>query len=262
MADPSGPRRSAEPPAVRLDPAPSGKRIFEARRAVRVGDADRHGQVRLDALATYLQDVAGDDTADVGVRDVGGWIVRRSVFEVVRPPTYGQVLTLATWASGAGSRWAERRLTITGPDLTRVEAVSLWVYVDPVTLRPAPLDAGFETIYGPSTEGRVVSSRLSHATAAAGDEPVERLPWRLRAADIDAYGHVNNAATWAIVEDVLADDPIAAPFRAELEYRAPIEPGATVVVEVQAADAGVALWARDAGAGTLYASARVVPLAG
>jgi acyl-ACP thioesterase len=273
----------ADPPAVRLDPAPPGVRLFEARRPVRFGDVDRRAELRLDALAAYLQDVAGDDTNDVGLRDVGGWVVRRSLFEVIRPPAYGQEVTLTTWASGAGSRWAERRLSVAAPGPrgpnaeigdARIEGVSLWVFVDPLTLRPAPLDAGFTAVYAPATRGRTVSSRLSHPPAPdAAGAPVEQTTWVVRAADIDPYGHVNNAATWAVVEEVLAARPVARPFRAELEYRVPIEPGTAVVVDIQAvgptsplsaarADgSGFTLWVRDRG-GALFATARVTPLAG
>jgi acyl-ACP thioesterase len=262
MVDPSPPRPPAELPAVRLDPPQPGARTFEAERAVRFGDVDRRGLLRLDAMATYLQDVAGDDTADVGVRDIGAWVVRRSVFEVARPPAYGQRVRLITWASGAGSRWAERRLTATAPGDARVEAVSLWVYVDPTSLRPVPLDDGFQAVYGPAVRGRVVSSRLSHPVRPPEGADVDRRPWALRAADIDPYGHVNNAATWAIVEEVLADHPVAGPLRAELEYRAAMEPGNQIVTDVHATGDGVALWVRDAGTGTLFATGRVFTVAG
>jgi acyl-ACP thioesterase len=267
----------AELPAVDLGPAPEGFRIFRTEREVRFGDVDRHGRLRLDAVAAYLQDVAGDDTAEAGLRDRGGWVVRRNVFEVVRPPIYGQRLTLATWASGAGSRWAERRLSVRSgpaaggepdPRAARVEGVSLWVHVDPATLRPAPLDEGFAAVYAPATGGRTVSSRLQHAAAPETGVGTERWAWGLRATDIDPYGHVNNAATWAIVEEVLARRPVPAPFRAEIEYRTPIAPGAEVVVDVQAPAApggpapALALWARDAGTGAVFATARVRPRPG
>jgi acyl-ACP thioesterase len=260
----------AEPPAVELVPPPAEGRIFESRRVVRFGDVDRHGHVRLDALATYLQDVAGDDTDEVGLRDLGGWVVRRTVFEVVRPPRYGQVLTLRTWASGSGSRWAERRMSVTAPG-AQVESASLWVYVDPASLRPAPLAEGFRAVYTPATGGRSVSSRFQHDPAPDPDRAREQWPWAVRATDIDLFAHVNNAATWAIVEEALAsafgppgraDRPSGAPRRAELEYRTPIGPGAAVTVEAQAGDAALGLWVRDAGTGALYATARVVPRPG
>jgi acyl-ACP thioesterase len=248
-------------PAVDLDPPPLGRRTFETHREVRVGDADRRGHLRLDALASYLQDIAGDDTADAGLRGLGGWVVRRSVIEVLRPPAYGQRLALTTWASGAGSRWAERRLSvrpIADPGAGAwIESVSLWVYVDPTSLRPAPLDPAFVAIYGPATGGRTVSSRFQHRTGADPDRPIERWRWTVRAVDLDLFDHVNNTATWAIVEEARSRHPWSAPVRAELEYRAPIPPDTAVVVDQQADPGGVDLWVRDAGSGALFATAQV-----
>lgn len=255
----------ADLPAVDLGPAPRGARTFTSRREVRFGDVDRHGHLRLDALAAYLQDVAGDDTADAGLRGVGAWVLRRNVVQVVHPPAVGQLVTLTTWASGAGSRWAERRLSVRAANGTEdvcVDGVSLWVYVDPVTLRPVPLDAGFVDTYHAATGGRTVSSRLQHPSEPETGAPVTRRPWVLRATDIDPLGHVNNAATWAIVEEVLAEDPWPVPNRAELEYRSAIEPGAEVVVDVHRSRSETSLWVRSAGSGPLYATARVLGLPG
>jgi acyl-ACP thioesterase len=84
----------------------------------------------------------------------------------------------------------------------------------------------------------------------------------VRATDIDLLGHVNNAATWAVVEEVLAQRPLSAPWRAELEYRTPIGPAAEVVIDHAAHATGADLWMRDAGASTLLATARLRPLPG
>ena len=41
--------------------------VFETSRLVRLGDADEHGRLRLDALARHLQDVATDHSVDSGM---------------------------------------------------------------------------------------------------------------------------------------------------------------------------------------------------
>ena len=71
-----------------------------------------------------------------------------------------------------------------------------------------------------------MTGRLRHrpppATAAAR-------PWPLRATDFDVLVHVNNAASWAAVEDEL--DRVApgrTPAAAEIEYRAAVDPGESV----------------------------------
>ena len=57
-------------------------RTFTAERLVRFGDLSRGGRLRFDALARYLQDVSGDDTADAGLVDDIAWVVRRTLVEV------------------------------------------------------------------------------------------------------------------------------------------------------------------------------------
>jgi acyl-ACP thioesterase len=256
-------------PAVDLVPLPTGVRTFSHERRVRFGDVDRHGRLRLDALAGYLQDVAGDDTADSGVAWTGAWVVRRNVFHIVRPPAFGELLTVTTWASGHGSRWAERRVSFRsgGGERTMrgeagVEGASLWVFVDPATLRPVPLDPRFQELYGPSTLNRAVSSRLQHASAPPPGSTVTRRPWVVRATDVDRYAHVNNAAAWAMVEEVVADGAPPLPWRAEIEYRTPIEPHHEVVLDVVRDGGALALWAREPVGGTLLLTAKIMPQPG
>ena len=52
----------------------------------------------------------------------------------------GEHLELATFCSGLGKMWAERRTTVTSSDQEDacVEAVSLWVHLDPESWRPVP----------------------------------------------------------------------------------------------------------------------------
>jgi acyl-ACP thioesterase len=216
-----------------LVPLPERGRRFVATRTVRLGDAGLTGALRLDALARFLQDVAADDAADVGLRSAS-WVVRRTAFEIQGRPTFGERIELTTFCGGIGSRWAERRTSVVGP-ASRIEAASLWVYVDESTGRPAALPALFVEAYGEAAGGRTVSSRLS----LPGPPPEgRRSPWAVRATDFDVLGHVNNSVYWAMVED----DPIDA-GTAELEYRSPIGPG--VDVELVTAGSGDERWLRS-----------------
>lgn len=238
----------AETAADRLVPLPATGRVFHGHRVVRFGDVSPAGRVRLDALGTYVQDLASDDTADVGVGTDLVWVVRRAVFDVTAGPRFHERLDLATWCSGLGRRWAERRISMVGDRGGRVEAAALWVALDRAATRPVALPADFVATCGPSAEGREVSARLQHASEPP--EPgstarVERRPWPLRATDFDLMGHVNNAAAWALVEEVLVAVDRHQSFRAEIEYRVPVEPGAAleVVVATEPAPSGVTgLW--------------------
>ena len=234
----------SEPAAELLVPVPPAGRVFQTDRRVRFGDISPAGRARFDALAHYVQDIAWDDTADTGLPDESAWVVRRSVFEVHRPATFRELLQIRTFCSGLGSRWAERRVAMEGDSGADVQSTSLWVRIDPDTGRPRSLTTPFQRIYAESTQGRRVSAKLRHDVAP----PVGATctSWSLRFVDFDPLSHVNNAASWAIVEDVLACiDHVAPPYRAELEYRDPIQRGADVEVAHVVDQTTLRLWVYD-----------------
>lgn len=243
----------SEPAADRIVDRPQAGRVFTAPRRVRFGDVGRRSGARLAALVAYVQDVAGDDVADAALGEDLVWVVRRTVVEVHRPASFFEDLELTTWCSGIGGRWAERRVAMAGHRGARIEAAVLWVRIDEASGRALRLTDDFVATWGEAAGGREVSARLRHPGPPADPGPAEVRPWPLRAGDFDLLGHVNNAAAWAMVDDELdrRGGPVA-PFRAELEYRVPVEPGAAVDLVVRAAGDGDGfdLWAvgRPAGA--------------
>jgi acyl-ACP thioesterase len=175
------------------------------------------GRARLDAIVDWLQAVAHADVVDAGLGGVVLWVIRRAALQVDRFPRLGERVELRTACSALGARWAERRTSVTGEHGARVEAVALWVAIDPATLRPARVDhlAG---VYGESAGDRRVRTGLVHPAPPAD---AAARPWPVRRADLDVGGHVNNAAYWQAVEEELAEWPPAAPRHAEVEHRAP-----------------------------------------
>jgi acyl-ACP thioesterase len=208
--------------ATALAPRDGGRR-FERARAVRLGDADPAGRLRLDAFARHLQDVAGDDTADAGVGEERlSWVVRRSAVVADRWPRYRERLSYSTFCSGAGPHWAERRTSVRGAEGAHLEAAVLWVCIDLESGRLASLPEGFRRAWGSAAGDRTVSARLLHPPPP--EDPSGGRPWQVRATDLDLLGHVNNAVHWAAVEDELARTlPDHVPVAAESEYRVPLE---------------------------------------
>lgn len=223
---------------------------------MRLGDVSPGGRVRLDAATRYLQDVSADDTADAALPDAEAWVVRKTVIEVRSFPRYLEALELATWCSGTGSRWAERRISIVGQGGAHIEAATTWVHVARATGRPKRVPIGFDDLYGETAGGRQVSARLEHPDPPAG---APTSSWPLRFTDFDVLAHVNNAAYWETVEEALSSRrELRAPLRAELEHRAAVERGATVELVTLDGDEGLRVWVVADGA--VAASALVQPL--
>jgi acyl-ACP thioesterase len=140
-----------------------------------------------------------------------------------------------------------------------VDSVSLWVRIDAETGRPRPLSDAVFAVYGTAADDRRVSAQLRHDITPADDLPTR--PWPLRFADFDLLGHVNNAVAWAVIEEELAGvRRLTPPYRAELEYREPIERGASLSVATEYADDRLRLWVVDDDDGETRLTALVEPL--
>ncbi len=233
-----------------LVPEPRVGRVYRSGRTIRLADVAVDGRLRLDAMARYMQDVASDDVTDAGAEDeLLTWVVRRTLIDVERQFGSDRSVSLATWASGAGSHWAARRTSITGDAGGHAEAESIWVLLDRTTSRPARLPALFEELYGTSGLGRRVSAKLELPA-----EPVSealQVRWPIRVADIDTLGHANNAVYWAAIETALATDPDGAALRAGLrgvlEYRRPLDLTADLELAIARDHQETAVWFIDGG---------------
>ena len=203
-------------PASGLVPLPSCGRVFRTGYRVRLGDVAPGGRARLDAVARYLQDAAEDDAADADLPPDIGWVLRRMALVLRQYPVLGERITMETFCSASGPRWAERTTTIRGEQGALVQAVAIWVAIDAVSGRPARLGPRFEEVYGPSAGGRKASIRLG-LPPPDEDEVRAGHEWPLRASDFDVWRHVNNAISWAAIEDELARVAWV-PDRAEVEH--------------------------------------------
>lgn len=245
-----------QPGAAEITPKPTVGRVFEAARRVRLGDVDPTGRCRLDAAVRHLQDVARDDSADANLTDPMHWVVRRVMLEVRQAPVFQEWLQLATWCSGHGGRWAERRTEVRGDAGAHLEATTVWIFVDGQTGAPKKLHDDFFEIYGPTASDRKVSARQSLPTSPPDEAHAE--PWPVRFTDLDLLGHVNNAAQWSPLEEARdrADVPTEG-IRAELEHGLGVERG-PVTLHWQAVDGGVDTWLMtEAGLGS---AGRIRPL--
>jgi acyl-ACP thioesterase len=165
---------------------------------------------------------------------------------VARFPRFGERFSLRTFCSGFGRAWAERRTSIAamepydrdreaagdpdpdpGSELAAVEAVSLWVHLDPATRRPVPLTPEEFDIYGEAAANRRVTARLRHQ---APNSAAETQRWTFRATERDLAGHINNAAYWQPLEEELLERGEPDRIDVEMEFRNPAQPGDKLVL--------------------------------
>jgi acyl-ACP thioesterase len=224
-------------PAFAADPAQG--RVFGTSRLVRGTDVTPDGRLRFDAFARYLQEAAEDDVTDTGWATPYDWRLRRCEVAIRSYPRYGEQVSLRTFCSATGPRWAERTTTLAGPGGDLMQGRAVWAAIARADGRPCPLGEEFYRLYGAATGGREVSARLTHPAPPDGDQAGR--PWPLRASDFDPAGHVGNTIHWAAVEDVLARSA-ALPVTAELEYHRPVLPGQQPRLVTTSADGQVWAW--------------------
>jgi acyl-ACP thioesterase len=213
----------------RFVPPPADARVFRHGAVAGLADVAPSGRVRLDAIARWLQDAALADVVDSGLDGGGVWVLRRLRLCVERFPRFGDTLEVATFCSGTGALVAERRSTVRvgGGGGAAVEALALWVHLDPDGAHPRPLPEGFEAVYGAAAAGRRVRARLRHPATPPDGAPGR--PWRFRAADLDLAGHVNNPVYWQVLEEELVGADPACGADAEIEHRTAGDAGEAVV---------------------------------
>lgn len=211
---------AVEPGASKLVSLPNEGRVFSTTRRVSIDDASPSGRMESDAIARFLQDAGNEDTDDAGLDEFGlAWVARRMMVEVRVPATARELLTISTWCSGTGRRWAERRTQLRGDAGAQIDAVAVWIHVDATSGRPIGWGDNFADNYLVAAQGRKIDARLRHEQEPSPD--AQSQPWHFRVSDMDAFGHVNNAAYLALAEQCWHNTTLQDPHRLEIEWRKP-----------------------------------------
>ena len=198
---------------------------------MRLADVTRTGRLRLDAVARMLQDVSGDDTGDAAQAPDAAWVVRRIVIELIgRGPRFA-----TTSRSSRGARAPARA----GPNAAPISAS----HGERVRRARSPCGCSPTSravVRRASRPGstRSTERRPAGAASVSGCGTARHPPTRpaalARPGDRHRrVRHVNNAAYWAPVEEMLAEHAAGRRVaRAELEFRGGIEPADAAEVVV------------------------------
>ncbi|MCM6778389.1 thioesterase [Nocardia sp. CDC159] len=226
--------------AFPLPPCPDLSRAFHEEWPVRLGDTDGDQRLRLDAVARYLQDIGYDHLKVVEEGDLHrGWIVRRTVIDVLRPIEFGDQVHLRRWPSALSNRWCNMRIQVCSENGGLIETEMFLIHVDIEAGRPARMSDRFMApMLAATTEHRL---RWQAALAEHTDVDAEAWPFPLRVTDVDHYGHVNNAVHWEAIEEALARFPEAhtPPYRVILEHAGPVMAGDDVLIRAWQSDTGL-----------------------
>jgi acyl-ACP thioesterase len=126
---------------------------------------------------------------------------------------------------------------VTGDAGGLIEAESLWVHLNRVTLQPRPMPTRFREAFGADALPRVSGRLLLPEEVPAA---TERVSWPVRVTDIDIMGHVNNAVYWGAIEAILPAELLT--YRAVLEYRLPIDLHSRVTLAVERRSRDLRVW--------------------
>jgi acyl-CoA thioester hydrolase len=182
--------------------------VFERQFRIRHYECDAYGHVNHANFLRYMQEAAFDASAAVGYdlpryEALGcHWLVRQTGITYQRPLQYGDTVAVRTWVSDFRRATSRRRyeLRVAGSDEPAAEAYTDWVYLDSASLRPVRIPQAMIDAFWP--DGTMPQEQRPPFPAFPPPPPgVFRLRRRARWSEIDAAGHVNNAAYLSFLED-------------------------------------------------------------
>ena len=172
--------------------------VYTGQMRMRHDELDAFGRAHPSSYLRHLAQIAIDASSDAGFDsrwyEAAGarWLVRRTTFTVLRPVRAEAALSFRTWVEDFRRVRSRRRYEVSNPDgAPAVTAVTDWVFVDLGTGRPRRVPREMEPRF---VAGAVSGSARPQWRAPAPPANPGRSTYRVRWADLDALGHMNNAA--------------------------------------------------------------------
>ena len=190
-------------------PARTVTHVYTGQVRVRHDELDCFGCVQPAVYLRYLAQVAVDASTAAGLdaawyaRAGTHWLIRRSTFALERPVGVGEPLEVRTWVEDFRRVRSHRGYEVRD----RGGAVCLtartdWVYVDAATGRPRRIPEEVERAFG--APAARAGDRAGWSAPPPPAAPA-RGRHRVRYADLDSLGHMNNAAYVDVLVEATLD---------------------------------------------------------
>ena len=198
---------------------------------VRPSETNQHGCLRTDATANYMEDIATEHAALLGVglevllEHNISWAMSKMRISFNRRPQSGEPLTLSTRPLAGHRHTYLREFFFTDNDgQVCITAMTWWVVFDLTTRKMSALPEALD--HFPQNEEPVLESAVNIPAIKRFADPLPGPEFTIRQADIDQNNHVNNVRYVSFVEEAgflfnpkAALQQIELIFRAESKYR-------------------------------------------
>lgn len=170
---------------------------IETKRRVESFDADLHNRLKISSIFNYMQDIAAlhADRLGIGYEILQEkqifWILSWAKVEISSLPSYGETVTIKTWAKGKNRLYYMRDFLLfneKGEEIVR--ATSAWLLLDAKTKRMTDLDkVGMELPSFPEQHA------INEYPGKFKYTPLEQQQYNRKVtySDIDINKHVNNS---------------------------------------------------------------------
>lgn len=177
---------------------------------IRQYECDAYGHLNNSNYVRFMQEAALDASAAVGwdiarYREINhSWVIHETEIEYLDELVYGDSVEIKTWVADfrrVRSRRVYEFRRVRDGQLT-ARAHTDWIYIDTETLRPAAVPEQMKKDFWPDDTPPPSPKREPLPEPPPEPPGVYRINKRVEWRDIDAAGHLNNAAYFTYIEDV------------------------------------------------------------
>jgi len=183
---------------------------IETTRRVESFDADLHNKLKISSIFNYMQDIASFHADELGVgykalqENKIFWVLSWAKVEIKKLPSYGETMTIKTWAKGKERLFYMRDFLIyneNGDEI--IKATSAWLLLDAATKRMTDLKKVGLNLPSFPDEHAIREFPGKFNFPHEEGQPFNR---RIFYSDIDINKHVNNSRYLEFILDCYSQE--------------------------------------------------------